>query len=61
VATTTLSSGGVVPTLVSVNIVAGTTVGYPASRKTYLVQMHMDAGADPEKVSCKQASLELTI
>jgi hypothetical protein len=56
---TSLSSATTTPTEVSASITAGTTTGFPAARKTYLLQLKADAGASSTSaVSCTWAIVQ---
>ncbi len=46
------------PTLNTLALIAGTTVGFPYAPKLYFFQIKMSGGAPPESVACKNAVVE---
>jgi hypothetical protein len=46
------------PTLNTLALIAGTTVGFPYAPKLYFFQIKMSGGAPPESVACKSAVVE---
>lgn len=47
-----------VPTYASLDLTAGTTIGFPKAGKLYYMQIKMSGGGAPQQVSCKSAYIE---